>query len=153
MKSSALILLLLLVACGPPPAPFVVDAGFPPTDTGATLDAGPPLVGWTAISAKLVQSCGPCHSPGNRDRRVIVEDYAAIVGAPSSLGLSHIEPGFPLDSYLLYKVRAVPDTVCRERGIEVRLCGNTMPPPPLPQLDPEFVEALEAWIERGAPFD
>ncbi|MEW6754332.1 MAG: hypothetical protein AB1505_25610 [Candidatus Latescibacterota bacterium] len=82
-----------------------------------------------------------CHASSQYPDLSSGRAYASIVDMPSTAGLALVAPGRPDSSYLYLKVTGAP-------GIR----GERMPygGPPLPQAT---VEAVRAWIERGAPND
>lgn len=73
------------------------------------------------------------------------EAYAQLVNMPSSQepGLMRVKPGDPANSYLLIKLRALSSNTY----------GTTQMPLNLTPLDEETLQAIEAWIARGAPND
>lgn len=67
--------------------------------------------------------------------------YRAIVGEPSTAGLRYVVPGQPNSSYLYIKMTAGPGM----QGAQMPYGGALLPQATL--------DAVRAWIQRGAPND
>ena len=97
-------------------------------------------VTFTQVQDVFAASCS-CHMGGQYPNLSPNAAYASIVGAASSSGLPLIDPGNPDNSYLYLKVTGTP-------GIS----GSRMPAGG-PYLTDAQLQAVAAWITRGAPND
>ena len=144
-----------------------LDAGSSDEDAGAPSDAGEPdggLDGGSELDAGFVdertrytwvqkniftQVCAAyCHRGASAPKGLQLDAtnaYQRTVGKPSTEvpGLELIKPGDPTNSYLYLKV--IP--------ADPRRVGERMPLNEPPYLSTEKLEALRAWIARGAPRD
>ena len=143
------------------------DAGSSEEDAGALSDAGEADGGgdggsevdagfidertrYTWVQKNIfTQVCAAyCHRGASAPKGLQLDAnnaYQRIVGVPSTElpALKLIKPGDPSNSYLYLKV--IP--------ADPRRVGERMPLNEPPYLPPEKLEALRAWIARGAPRD
>lgn len=140
------------------------DAGSNEEDAGALVDAGEPEDGGSEVDAGAIdertrytwvqknifsQICAAyCHRGASAPKGLQLDAhhaYERIVGVPSTglPALQLIKPGDPANSYLYLKV--IP--------ADPRRVGERMPLNEPPYLPLEKLEALRAWIARGAPRD
>lgn len=139
------------------------DAGSSEEDAGVLLDAGEPD-GGSEVDAGVIderttytwvqknifsQICAAyCHRGASAPKGLQLDAnnaYQRIVGMPSTElpTLKLVKPGDPTNSYLYLKV--IP--------ADPRRVGERMPLNEPPYLPTEKLEALRAWIARGAPRD
>jgi len=132
----------------------VVDAGDPDggLDGGAEIDAGfiDERTRYTWVQKNIfTQVCAAyCHRGASAPKGLQLDAnnaYQRIVGMPSTEvpALKLVKPGDPTNSYLYLKV--IP--------ADPRRVGERMPLNEPPYLSAEKLEALRAWIARGAPRD
>lgn len=141
------------------------DAGDPPEDDAGVADGGPDADGgveeadagvvdersrYTWVQKNVfTQVCAAyCHRGASAPKGLQLDAtnaYQRIVGKPSVElpALMLIKPGDPANSYLYLKV--IPS--------DPRRVGERMPLNEPPYLSPEKLEAIRAWIARGAPRD
>ncbi len=132
-------------------AQVVVDAGV--RDGGAEVDAGVMIderTRYTWVQKNIfTQVCAAyCHRGASAPKGLQLDAnlaYQRTVGRPSVEvpELLLIKPGEPTNSYLYLKVISS----------DPRRVGERMPLDEPPYLPPEKIEALRAWIARGAPRD
>lgn len=113
-------LLLLAFACDNH------DLGSPKGNDSGPIDA----------LAVIDIKCSPCHIGGGTSGDLALDDFDALVGAPSGQSdLALVTAGDPEASYLIYKVRGEQDEV-----------GEGDPMPPTGLLDEAEILALEDHI-------
>ena len=129
--------LLALAACGCPGDGSAIDD---------MMNGEPPLEPTLrSLQAQVFGAiCTDCHVPGGPGPFLLDSEDATfqnLVGVPSlEVDLLRVAPGDPEASYVVHKIEARADIV-----------GERMPPPPLPPLSQEQIEAIVLWIEMGAP--
>ena len=110
----------------------------------------------TQIFAKNCNFSG-CHGTGSRDSElqlVAGESHAELVGQPSTLEPDRmlVVPGDPQRSYLLYMVEQVrPGDMIPPADSTPPTDEGFMPGNSTARLCTEKRDALQAWIEAGAP--
>ncbi|MDG2185076.1 MAG: PA14 domain-containing protein [Mariniblastus sp.] len=86
------------------------------------------------VAPILRQYCAGCHNDNDRDGDFSVETYRSLIkGGDSGSG---IEPGNPASSLLMQQIKGEEEP--------------SMPPPKEPQLSPQQIATLNAWIKAGA---
>ncbi|MGH8383833.1 hypothetical protein [Pseudomonas sp.] len=99
----------------------------------------------TTIQPMLDTYCVSCHIAGSAPENLDLQRakaYAGLVDIPSrQSALKLVEPGSPEQSYLMHKVTGDQASVGGK--------GNAMPFGQT-QAAPELINALKAWIEKGA---
>ena len=66
-------------------------------------------------------------------------DSLVTAGFSFTCGVPRVTPGDPDSSCIVFKIEG-----------SVLASGNTMPPPPLPSLNQQTIEAVREWIRLGA---
>ncbi len=93
------------------------------------------------IAPILDVSCS-CHVGGAGGLTLGTGAYEALVGAPSSAGLSYVEPDDVDASYLIHKLRGTQGSVDGGGGGSMPVGGS---------LSDAELETVERWVEAGAP--
>ena len=88
--------------------------------------------------------CAACHFPGGTGPMPLNNEdasYDSLVNAGFSFtcAVPRVDPGNPDGSCLVLKIEG-----------SVLASGNNMPPPPLPSLSQEEIDAIRGWILDGA---
>jgi hypothetical protein len=148
-------LALVLVWCSKGADQRPGDAADHETDGPATTAALP------CIAPVVARSCGvaDCHDAVTKEHGMDLSTgegiYEAWLGQNgtgrkglnhcSNTAISRVVPGNPEASYVMMKITATLE--CQND------LSRPMPPPPLPALPPEEIDAIRTWILRGATKD
>ena len=125
------------------------------TTSSTTTTTNPPLPIWSAIHAEVIAPrCGSCHggSGGLTGLGDCDTAHANLVNVPSTelLGMDRVEPGDPVDSWLMHKLDGTQGWFTAD--CEFDFCGSQMPLVP-PLLTTETRDAIRQWITDGAVND
>ena len=104
-------------------------------------DGGGEVVTFAQVQDVFDGSCS-CHLAGTFPNLSAAQSYLSIVDGASSQGMPLVDPGDPGNSYLFLKIAGTDGIV-----------GGRMPFGGPPFLTAGQIDAVEAWIERGAPND
>lgn len=128
------------------------DMGTPGQDAGDDMgvdmapDVGEPATTWVMVAAQLNMKCSGanCHSAGARAPTLVgtpAEIQAAIEGQSATTGDMnlYITPSDPAASEIFLRVDSP--------NADFRMPRNA------PQVDQVLADALESWINAGAPFE
>ena len=131
-----------------PAAPAAIPSSTPPAlASNANAgdedpDAAPaaPAVSYTAEIAPIFAArCGSCHGAKKQKGKLALHDAESVLAGGYTGAV--IAPGDPAASELLRRLRLPAED------------EDHMPPPSRPQPTAAEIDAIEAWIEAGAPFD
>lgn len=133
--------------------PLLVTPSPSPTATPVATDPTPAAVSFARLQAEVfVPRCAVafCHDGTSRAGNLdLTQPYESLVGVPPAnsaardAGWMRVDPGRPERSFLLTKITLA--TFDTRWGSPMPLSG--------PKLEAAWVEAIAAWISRGAPRD